>query len=133
MDDLMARTMVENLSLGIHPITGKRLSYSDSCSNEVVQEAIKTVLENCTIDSYATILKREREKKKKHYIIKQKDPYPRSQIPWTKAEDEKVRVLFKKGYPVSQIAAIMKRDPARIVGRLEGFGFRDFVANDPTE
>ena len=70
MDDLMARTMVENLSLGIHPITGKRLSYSDSCSNEVVQEAIKTVLENCTIDSYATILKREREKKKKHYIIR---------------------------------------------------------------
>lgn len=59
MDDLMARTMVENLSIGIDPITGKVLPEADACSNEIVQEAIKTVLEFCSIDSYATTLERQ--------------------------------------------------------------------------
>lgn len=30
MDDLMARTMVENLSIGINPITGRLLRQDDS-------------------------------------------------------------------------------------------------------
>ena len=37
MDDLMARTMVENLSVGIDPITGNHLRQDDSCANELVQ------------------------------------------------------------------------------------------------
>ena len=43
-NDLMARTMVENLSIGINPLTGRALSPSDCCANEVVQEALKAVL-----------------------------------------------------------------------------------------
>lgn len=43
MDDLMARTMVENLSIGINPITGEALSHWDCCSDELVQEALRTV------------------------------------------------------------------------------------------
>lgn len=49
MDDLMARTMVENLSIGINPITGEALSHWDCCSDELVQEALRTVLEHCTL------------------------------------------------------------------------------------
>ena len=64
MDDLLARTMVENLSIGIDPITGKLLRQDDSCANEFVQEAIRTVLDHCTIDSYATILERQRKEQK---------------------------------------------------------------------
>ena len=57
-DDLMARTMVENLSIGINPLTGRALPPSDCCANEVVQEALKTVLEHPLFWS-------GREKKKK--------------------------------------------------------------------
>lgn len=64
MDDLMARTMVENLSVGIDPITGKLLSQDDSCANELVQEAIRTVLDHCSIDSHAIHLERQRKEKK---------------------------------------------------------------------
>ena len=52
-DDLMARTMVENLSIGINPLTGRALPPSDCCANEVVQEALKAVLEHCSLESYA--------------------------------------------------------------------------------
>ena len=60
-DDLMARTMVENLSIGINPLTGRALSPSDCCANEVVQEALKAVLEHCSLESYASILERQRK------------------------------------------------------------------------
>ena len=62
-DDLMARTMVENLSIGINPLTGRALSPSDCCANEVVQEALKAVLEHCSLESYASILERQRKEK----------------------------------------------------------------------
>lgn len=55
MDDLMARTMVENLTLGINPITGQALSESDSCSSTTVQEALRIVLANCSLKSYGTV------------------------------------------------------------------------------
>lgn len=63
MDDLMARTMVENLSIGINPITGEALSHWDCCSDELVQEALRTVLEHCTLESYASMLKKQREER----------------------------------------------------------------------
>lgn len=55
-DDLMARTMVENLSIGINPLTGRALPPSDCCANEVVQEALKAVLEHCSLESYGIII-----------------------------------------------------------------------------
>lgn len=65
MDDLMARTMVENLSIGIDPLTGRALSPRDCCANELVQEALKMVLDNCSLESYGTILERRREERKR--------------------------------------------------------------------
>ena len=65
MDDLMARTMVENLSIGIDPLTVRALSPRDCCSNEFVQEALRIVLDNCSLESYGTILERRREEREK--------------------------------------------------------------------
>ena len=79
MDDLMARTMVENLSVGIDPITGKLLSQDDSCANELVQEAIRTVLDHCSIDSHAIHLERQRKEKKEEADKRKKQE--RSVIP----------------------------------------------------
>ena len=62
-DDLMARTMVENLSIGINPLTGRALPPSDCCSNEFVQEALKAVLAHCSLESYASHLDRLRKEK----------------------------------------------------------------------
>lgn len=81
MDDLMARTMVENLSIGIDPLTGRALSPRDCCANELVQEALKMVLDNCSLESYGTILERrreEREKAKQERKERRAERYPNS-------------------------------------------------------
>ena len=41
----MARTIVENLSVGIDPLSGKTLGADDCCSNQLIQEALCVVLE----------------------------------------------------------------------------------------
>ena len=118
----MARTMVENLSIGINPLTGRAVSPTDCCANEVVQEALKTVLENCGIDSYATILKRQREEKKAKQEAKKKqraERYPNQGKPWTQSEDKELRVLSYKGYAIPHIANILKRSPGAIRSRIE--------------
>lgn len=125
MDDLMARTMVENLSIGIDPVTGCVLSTGDSCANEVVQEALKTVLEHCALESYATILERQRkEKKGKQEKARQKraaaraDQSSRQGVPWTRDEEQKMKVLYDNGYSASQIAALLRRSPSAVRIRL---------------
>ena len=40
MDDLMARTMVENLSKGINPFTGEDVPKTDLCANEEIHLGI---------------------------------------------------------------------------------------------
>lgn len=127
MDDLMARTMVENLSVGIDPITGKLLSQDDSCANELVQEAIRTVLDHCTIDSYATLLERQR-KEKKEEADKRKETrkirYPNQGKPWTKREEGILSVLHQDGYHVPHIASILKRSPSAIADKLKKLGLK---------
>ena len=54
MDDLMARTIVENLSLGINPMSGQALDDNDVCANETVQKALRVVVEHCSLGSYTT-------------------------------------------------------------------------------
>ena len=127
MDELMARTLVENLSVGIDPITGKLLSQDDSCANELVQEAIRTVLDHCTIDSYATILERQR-KEKKEEAEKRKEArkarYPNQGKPWTKQEEGTLAVLHREGYHIPHIANILKRSPSAITDKLRKLGLK---------
>ena len=86
-DDLMARTMVENLSIGIDPITGRTLPPSDCCANEVVQEALKAVLEHCSL----SILERQRKEKEaaqKEKKERRKAQYPNTGKAWSREESE---------------------------------------------
>lgn len=92
-DDLMARTMVENLSIGINPLTGKALSPSDCCANEVVQEALKAVLEQCSLESYASILERQRREKEaaqKEKKERRKTQYPNTGKAWSREEKREI-------------------------------------------
>ena len=104
-DDLMARTMVENLSIGINPLTGRALSPSDCCANEVVQEALKAVLEHCSLESYASILERQRKEKEA-------------------AQKEKLYDLFfRRKNNIWQIANVLKRTPGSVSTHLKKFGY----------
>lgn len=122
-DDLMARTMVENLSIGINPLTGRALPPSDCCSNEFVQEALKTVLAHCSLESYASLLKRQRKEKEEAKEERKElrlSRYPNSGKPWTKAEDAQLYDLFyNKGKNIWHIANILKRTPQGISARLK--------------
>ena len=134
MDDLMARTMVENLSIGIDPITGKVLPETDACSNEIVQEAIKTVLEFCSIDSYATILERQRkekrdaaEKRKEERKKLREERYSNQGKAWTEREDGILVQLYRIGYSIPHIANVLKRSPSAIKSRLRKLGMESQV------
>lgn len=124
MDDLMARTMVENLILGINPLTGRALHKGDVCNNPVIQEALETVLENCTIDSYATMLRKQRHEKKEQQEAKSSIQYLQTMEHWSKEEDAKLQALFKTRYDISRIAAIMQKSPDEVQNRLNKLGYR---------
>lgn len=90
-DDLMARTMVENLSIGINPLTGRALPPSDCCANEVVQEALKAVLDHCSLESYASILEQQRkEKRRKKSVEKRNTPMREKRGPGKKTKSSTI-------------------------------------------
>ena len=121
-DDLMARTKVENLSIGINPLTGRVLPPSDCCANEVVQEALKAVLEHCSLESYASIL--ERQRKEKEAAQKEKKERRKAQYPNTGEESEKLYDLyFRRKNNIWQIANILKRTPGSVSTHLKKFGY----------
>ena len=125
MDDLMARTMVENLALGIDPLTGKLLSKRDVCSNEMVQDALQTVLKHCTLESYASQLHRERmERKEKERLAKiqrasKSVSYAKEEFPWTYMDDRQLEALVAKRYTVEKIAKKVHRSPEAIQSRMK--------------
>ena len=130
MEDLLARTIVENLSVGINPLTGEAVHDTDCCANELVQEAIRTVLEHCSLESYATLLEKQREEKKRQRAEKREERrklcekrYTNSGRPWSENDDEllvKLYVYQKRN--IWQIANIMKRTPGAIASRLRKRG-----------
>lgn len=126
-DDLMARTMVENLSVGINPLTGRVLPPSDCCANEVVQEALKAVLDHCSLESYASILKRQKEEKEaaqKEKKERRKAQYPNTGKMWSREESEKLYELyFRRKNSIWQIANILKRTPGSVSSHLKKFGY----------
>lgn len=126
-DDLMARTMVENLSIGINPLTGRALPPSDCCANEVVQEALKAVLEHCSLESYASILERQRTEKEaaqKEKKERRKTQYPNTGKAWSREEREKLYDLyFQRKNNIWQIANILKRTPGSVSTHLKKLGY----------
>lgn len=122
MDPFMARTMVETLSKGINPITGRALPLTDSCSIEEIQDALIEVLAHCSIESneqYLLRLKEEKEALRKQKREETSKRYPRSREAWTKEEEMQLLSLYKKQYNIFRIANILKRTPGSISSRLK--------------
>lgn len=114
--------MVETLSKGINPVTGRALNRNDSCANEEIQEALLEVLEHCTIESveqYMIRLKEEKEAEREERKIRNAQRYPRGGEPWTTEEEQDLLLMHRRGKSIYQIAGILKRTPGAISDRLK--------------
>lgn len=122
MDPFLARTMVENLSKGINPITGRALPQNDICANEEVQDALLEVLEHCAIESTEQYLVRTKQEKKEKAEVRREHnlrQYPRGGEPWSKKEESHMLSLHRSGCNIYQIANILKRTPGAISDRMK--------------
>ena len=122
MDPFLARTMVESLSKGIDPLSGRALPLKDSCSNEEIQEALLEVLAHCSIESNEQYLVRLKEEKaatrraKRNEYVKR---YPRGGEPWQDEEEKQLLRMHRKGFNIYKIANILERTPGAIADRLK--------------
>lgn len=126
MDELMARTIVETLSKGINPLTGRVLPENSICSDETIQAALEIVLEKCTIESNEQILKRLKEEKKQKAREKRtanEIRYINNGKPWTEAEKERL-IELSRYYSTWKISTIMKRSPGAIRSALDKYSKR---------
>ena len=124
MDELLARTMVETLSKGIDPLSGRALPESHLCCNEEVQKALETVLAKCTIESNEQLLKRlrdEKRAKREEYAAYNAARFENQGAPWTREEEETLLSLNRR-CNVWKIANIMGRSPKAIVNHLRLLG-----------
>ena len=122
MDPFLARTMVETLSKGINPVTGRVLNSNDSCANEEIQDALIEVLEHCTIESveqYMVRMKEERQVAHEEKVARNAQRYPRGGEPWSSAEEQELLSLHRWGKSIYQIAGILNRTPRAIEDRLK--------------
>lgn len=122
MDPFLARTMVETLSKGINPVTGRALNQRDSCANEEIQDALIEVLGHCTIESveqYMVRIKEERQAAHEDKMARNAQRYPRGGEPWSPAEEQELLSLHRRGKSIYQIAGILKRTPGAIGDRLK--------------
>ena len=122
MDPFLARTMVESLSKGINPVTGRALPKSDICTSEDVQDALIEVLEHCSIESteqYLVRIKEEKTEKAEARRERNLRQYPRGGEPWSKEEEAHMLSLHRSGCNIYQIANILKRTPGAISDRME--------------
>ncbi len=117
--------MVENLSIGIDPISGRVLPKGDSCANEIVQESLKIVLKNCTAESYATVLMKQHQEKRDAVEERKRlkeTKYTNSGTVWTKEEEAELSRLFQDHVSVADLSETLRRTPAAIEGRLVKLG-----------
>lgn len=115
MDDMLARTIIETLAKGINPLTGWILPENDSCAQEEIQEALKIVLEHCSIESTAEYLKSLHRNKKV-------DRYSRAGTAWSQKEERELLRLRQQGNSVKRISLILKRSTGAIKSKLRKLG-----------
>jgi len=124
MDKLLARTMVEALSKGIDPLTGRILPRSDICANEEIQDALWEVLDSCTIESSQQILARIKEEKKaqaKETRNLNKQIYRNQGNPWGRMERQRLLEL-NQNYNICYTAKVLGRSPGAIDSELRKLG-----------
>ncbi len=126
MDPFRARSIVEMLSRGIDPATGRALRRGDSCAAEDVRAALTEVLEHCTIVSAEQyILETEtdacsaREKR----AAQNAQRYPRGGETWSTREERELLSLLRRGKNIYQIAAALKRTPRAISERMRNLQY----------
>ena len=127
MDPFLARTMIESLSKGINPVTGRTLPISDICTNEEVQDALLEVLEHCSIESteqYLVRIKEEKDEKREAKRADNRRRYPRSGEAWSKEEESHMLSMHRSGCNIYQIANILKRTPGAISDRMKKLQLR---------
>lgn len=132
MDPFLARTMVESLSKGLDPLTGKALPWSDSCSKEEIQDALLEVLDHCMIESneqYLFRLKEEKAAASRERRERNAKKYPRGGEPWLSDEEKQLLQMHHSGFNIYQIASILKRTPSSIEGRLKKMQERPIYRN----
>ena len=119
MDDLMARTIVENLSLGINPMSGQALDDNDDYANETVQKALRVVVEHCSLGSYTTKAHErspEKRKERREYLSAQ------ACLLREQAENEekrKLAQLCREGKSVLEMAREMRCSTGEICEKLK--------------
>ena len=124
MDKLLARTMIETLSKGIDPLTGKLLPRSHLCCTEEIQDALWEVLDSCTIESSQQILERIKEEKKaqaKETRNLNKQIYRNQGKPWGRMDRQRILEL-NQTYNIWYTAKVMGRSPAAIDSELRKLG-----------
>ena len=127
-----ARQMVENLSRGIDPYIGRELPIQDVCVDPDVQEALRIVLDYCTIESRDQRREREKAEKIVERELRSQERhlrYPNGGKPWTSAEISELLNLHRKGFNIYQIANIMKRTPAAIKKQIKNLGYLPIYRN----
>ena len=117
----MARTIVETLSKGIDPLSGRVLPENHICSRDEIQEALLTVLEKCSIESNEQIMRRIKEEKRAQRQVRRiasQERFPNQGMPWTHEDNNTLKALHRK-HNVWQISNIMGRSPGAIKSRLK--------------
>ncbi len=136
MDPFLARTMVESLSRGVDPLSGRALPLQDSCSKEEVQNALLEMLDHCTIESneqYLFRLKEEKAAVKQERRERNARKYPRGGEPWSDGEIQQLLQMHHKGFNIYKIANILKRTPRAIEARLKDRQERPIYRNKTNE
>lgn len=120
-DPFLARTMVEALSQGIHPVTGQAVGHNDSCFDEEVQAALREVLAHCTIESAEQTAFRADEDgttARKRRAAQNAQRYPRGGEAWSPKEEQQMLSMLRRGKNIHQIANALKRTPRAISERM---------------
>ena len=104
MDIFKAREIISALAEGVDPTTGEVLPDNNVCNKGEVVRALYTVL------NYLD------EKKPKKNIP------ANAGKPWTKEDDEKLKVCFKSGMPRKEICTEFERSSGSITSRLVRLG-----------
>ena len=121
-----ARKMVEKLSFGLDPFIGRRLPSQDVCFEPEIQEALRIVLDHCTIESddqrqerkkADKIVERELCSKERHL------KYPNSGKLWDNNDVITLLNMYRNGYNVYQIAYTLKRTPSAIKDQLKKLNY----------
>lgn len=132
MDPFLARTMVESLSKGINPLSGRVLPLNDSCSNEKIQDALIEILDHCTIESneqYLFRIKQEKVQERKQRREGNRKKYPRCMEFWSKEEERQLIQMHHRGANIYMIANVLKRTPTAIENRLKKIQERPIYRN----